>query len=316
MQQHLTPGVNMDIRRDDLSKTGNSVYNDEIRQFLSRNIQAWFADHLQFTRMVDLDAFIAEMKNWILSSKQCNIHGLEAFEQASVSLGVTQALDQFHYDILLSGRKLRLFRGEYPYNRDVHPFSIPSDFIDDTPLRKGDAVVLSCPFSGSGDIHPRMFEVLDSCYQLGIPVFIDLAWFGTCGGLAIDLSHPAITHVAFSLTKGLTCGNYRSGVRWTRKKQDLQAQDRLVLQHTWNHSIHLNARIGRALMQEFNPDTQFNKYRRTQLEVCSLFGLRPSACVHIASSQSTDWVDFDRDGFINRINLREAIKKLFSRPQQ
>jgi hypothetical protein len=302
----------MSINRETFSKTGNSIYNDQVRKFLAKNIQSWFADVRQFTEMVDLDGYVSDVKEWILSSKECQILGLEHYEESCVSLGVTQALDQFHYDILRSGRKLRMFRGEYPYNRDVHPFSANTDFIDDRPLQLGDAVILSCPFSGSGDVHPQMYKTLDSCHQMQIPVLIDLAWFGTCGGLTIDLSHPAITHTAFSLTKGLTCGNYRSGVRWTRRKERLSVHDRLSLQHEWNHSIHLNAKIGRALMKEFSPDTQFQKYRQAQLQVCQMFGLTPSPCVHIATSRDPSWIDFDRDGFVNRINLREAIKKLIN----
>lgn len=307
-EQQLTPGVTKSLAAEQLTKTGNSIYNDEIRQFLSQNIASWFSDLQQFNAMVDLDGFVSDMKSWILSSQQNQVLGLEEFEIGCVSLGVTQALDQFHSDIMQSGRRLRLLRGEYPYSRDVHPFSFERDFINDFPLIRGDAVILSCPFSATGNLPPQMNEILDSCRRLEIPVFVDLAWFGTCGGLTIDLRHPAITHVAFSLTKGLTCGNYRSGVRWTRKRENLHTRDRLLLQHEWNHSIHLNLKIGRELMKVFGPDTQFNKYRRTQLQVCEHFGLDPSPCVHIATSKNEKWRDFDRDGIINRLNLRDAIK--------
>jgi hypothetical protein len=311
LEQQLTPSVKKALHRDLLSKTGNSIYNDETRQFLSQNIQSWFSDHQQFQSMVDLQGFVSDMKAWILSSQNCAVLGLEDFELGCVSLGVTQALDQFHFEVLQSGRRLRLLRGEYPYNRDVYPFSFDKDYIDDFPLQKGDAVIMSCPFSATGDLPENMMTILDSCLQLDIPVFVDLAWFGTCGGFSIDLRHPAITHVAFSLTKGLTCGNYRSGVRWTRRKNQLRFGDRLLLQQEWNHSVHLNLKIGRELMKKFSPDTQFNKYRQLQMLVCGHYGLQASPCVHIATSTDASWKEFNRDGIVNRINLRDAIKLMY-----
>jgi hypothetical protein len=197
-----------------------------------------------------------------------------------------------------------MFRGEYPYNRDVHPFNWSTDFIEDSPLEEGDAVVISCPFSGSGGQHPRMEETLNTCLQLSIPVFIDMAWFGTCAGLSLDLSHPAIQYVGFSLSKGLTCGNYRSGLRLARS---IQPKDRLQLQFEWGHGTHLNNKIGTLLMKRFSPDTQFEKYRLAQEKICKLYNLTPSLCVHIATGDSA-WSEFSRDGAYNRINLRDAIK--------
>jgi hypothetical protein len=300
---------NIDLSR--LEKAGNSIYNDEIRQYLATHITAQFASEKNYSDMHCIEEFVSEMRQWINSSKENKIIGLKDFNHGFVSLGVTQALDQFHYDILLSNRKLRMFRGEYPYSRDVHPFSFESDFIDDRPLQRGDALILSCPFSGTGRRHPEMDKTLDECLKLEIPVFLDFAWFGTCSGLHVDLSHRAISQVAFSLTKGLTCGNYRSGVCFIRNDFFTgNKTNRLRLQQEWNHSIHLNLRIGLLLMKSFGPDTQYLKYGKAQLAICETLQLEPSLCVHIATSKEEKWKDFDRDGIGARINLRQVIKKL------
>jgi hypothetical protein len=291
------------------SKTGNAIYNDEIRTYLLSQIQNIFSQN-EFANMQCQHEYIDTFINWIKTSRLNKVDGLETFHHKVISLGVTQALDQFHYKILKSRKKLRLFRGEYPYNRDVHPFDWSKDFIDDRPLEKGDAVVISCPFSATGGVHPRMGEVLEESLRLEIPIFVDLAWYGTCGGLSIDLSHPAISEVAFSLTKGLTCGNYRSGIRLSRgSREAFGIQDRLDLQFEWNHGIHLNTKIGILLMQKFSPDTQYNKFREAQMRVCDEFGLEPSLCVHIATG-GENWSTFSRDGIYNRVNLRDAIKKM------
>lgn len=311
----MTPGVTAHTKtfQNLLSTSGNSIYNDDIRQFLAPRISSWFEDSRLYSQMLCAEEFITEFRRWVASSHLNKVVGLDSFSFAAVSLGVTQALDQFHYDILRSNRKLRIFRGEYPYNRDVHSFDYSKDFIDDRPLEKNDALILSCPFSANGGIHPLMNATLNRCLELKVPVFIDLAWFGTCGHLEIDLSHPAITHAAFSLTKGLTCGNYRSGVRFSREAPKQQKPiDRLQLQHEWNHSVHLNLRIGLELMKYFDPDTQYRKYRSAQEFICNQLGLTPSPCVHIATTLDNNKKEFDRDNFCYRVNLRDAIKKYFS----
>lgn len=289
-------------------KTGNGIYNDEVRRFLESNIQSWFSDDGNFSDMVNHEDFLNIFKTWIASSQSCKIEGLDSFDFATPSLGVTQALDAFHYQILREGRRLRVFRGEYPYARDTHPFDYDLGYLNDAPLKSGDAVILSLPFSGSGDPHPKMQQLFRDCERLEVPLFLDMAWFGTCTDIEVDLSHPAITHVAFSLTKGLTCGNYRSGVRFSRRLPD-HPKDKLLLQHQWNHGIHLNLKIGRELMKKFGPDTQVEKYRSLQLAICNEWGLQASHCVHIANSHEDRFAGFQRDGFINRLNLREEIKR-------
>lgn len=290
-------------------KTGNSIYNDRIRQYLSENLSSWMESSSGFSDMHQSGEYLSVFLDWISSSKYNSISGTESFEYCDPSLGVTQSLDQFHYDILSTGRRLRMFRGEYPYSRDVHPFNQELDFLDDHPLKAGDAVILSLPFSGTGRPHVRMHEILEECHKMDVPLFLDMAWFGTCRDIEVDLSHPGINQVAFSLTKGLTCGNYRSGIRLTRQFLTKHAQDRLHLQHEWNHGIHLNCFIGKKLMQQFSPDTQVDLYLKHQLDICQDFEVEPSNCVHIATSNDSRWAEYDRDGIGNRLNLRDLIRK-------
>ena len=55
----------------------------------------------------------------------------------------------------------------------------------------------------------KQLKCLTQAYELDIPVFVDMAWFGTCKGIDIDPSIP-IQEVAFPTTKGLCTGDYRS----------------------------------------------------------------------------------------------------------
>lgn len=68
-------------------------------------------------------------------------------------------MDWWHYWCLANGYEFRMFRGEYPYNRDAVLVDWQDErYVDDVPLRKGDALLISLPFSGTGTKHGRMEE--------------------------------------------------------------------------------------------------------------------------------------------------------------
>ena len=198
-----------------------------------------------------------------------------------------------------------MYRGEYPYNRDCTAFDWEKDFIDDQPLRSGDAVLISLPFSGSGDVHPQWDGLLAACEKLEIPIFVDCAFFGTCGGVQVDLNHPNILFVAFSTTKGLSCGSYRSGILFSK-----EPGGHLSVQTQWHHGIHLNSSIGLYLMKNYSPDYLYNKYRSAYIKACEHFELAPTKCVHLALGNQ-DWDAFTRDGVFNRVGMRNAVKAQF-----
>lgn len=281
-----------DLYKSYLGNTGNSVKVRPIYKFLHKHAEenGWFNKDYNCQ-----EEYLEYYPQWIMSSETCNVKGLDTFPYRFVSLGVTQTLDWFHLECARQGWRMRLLRGEYPYNRDVFNFD---EFIDDEPLAKGDAVIISVPFSASGDLHPRYEEIMETCNKLDIPVMVDCAWFGTCYDLHWSLEYECIKVVAFSTTKGLQTGNWRSGICFSKWNHGS-----LAVQTEWHHGIHMNTYISLLLMKNFSPDYTPNLYRKSQEEVCKYFGLTPSKTIHIATGDD-QWDYFSRDGAYNRINLR------------
>ena len=294
---------------DHLLTTANSIFDHEILQtlrnegYLEQVLHKDYYGHLQQIQ----DEFMSYYPKWISESKLNNVGGLDTFNRRSISLGCTQTLDEFHYTCLREGRTLRMFRGEYPYNYVVTPFNYEKDFIDDRPLKSTDAVVISYPFSATGTKHIMWDWLLKECERLNIPILVDCAFFGTCSGMDVDFDHPNITAVAFSTTKGLNCGNYRSGIRFSKVDHD-----RLTLQTSWRHGIHLNVAIGLFFMKRFSPDHIFNKYRPYQEQVCEHYGLTPLDTVHLAMGDD-EWNHFSRDGKYNRVGIKNAVRDFYNK---
>ena len=288
----------------DFATHGNSVWNQPYFDYLQEN----FFNSVDVSTMDrSADRFLEFYPDWIASSKLNKITGMENLPHRFVSLGTTQGLDWWHYYCAANGLRLRMYRGEYPYNRDV---LLEGDwtqdrYIDDTPLKRGDAVIISLPFSGSGHKHEDMENLFDTCDKLNIPVFVDCAWFGTCYGIEANLDRKCIQMIAFSTTKGLSCGNWRAGIVFSRINEGS-----LAVQTEWYHGIHLNVAIANALMNNFGPDTVPKKYMESHHAVCEHYGLEPTNTVHIAQAPLTDeWHRFHRDEKYYRVNIRDAIKR-------
>lgn len=295
----------MNPNNKDFGTTGNSVWN---QPFID-HLKAYFFNSIDETTIdKQAETFLELYPEWIASSKLNKFRGLDSFSKRYVSLGTTQALDWWHYYCMANGYRLRMFRGEYPYNRDVMLEDwMQERYIDDAPITKGDAVVISVPFSGSGRKHDRWDELINTCNEWDIPVFVDCAWFGTCFGIEVDLSHPCIKMVAFSTGKGLSCGNWRAGIVFTDFTEE---ECSLGLQTEWNHGIHINVAIANELMRNFGPDTMPKKYMESHKAVCKHYGLDETNTIHIATIPPMVGADrFNRDDAFYRINIRDALKR-------
>ena len=288
-----------------LIRPANSIVHNPFREhFLSDFFQRIFS----LGAPIDVqDDFLELYPKWIASSKLNSFTGLENFPNRYVSVGVTQAIDDFVIWTLKNKKRLRTLKGEYGYVYEVSP-DVEITRVDDLPLAHGDALIISCPFSSFGDIHPRWQEIIDTCNTLDIPVFVDCAFFGTCIDITVDFSDPCFDTVAFSPTKGLNCGNFRTGIAFS-KRQGIDCF--LDVLSKWHHGVHLHTAMAYELMKNYSPDTIPLIYQQAQHAVCEHYGLTPTKTMHLALGDE-QWSHFNRETVANRVGLKFAIYDYFN----
>ena len=128
-----------------------------------------------------------------------------------------------------------------------------------------------------GDVHPGMYDILDKCYDLGIPVHVDSAWISCIRDIEFDFNHPAIQTFGISLSKAGIGGN-RVGVRFARK----EPEGSITLINNFNMNQQPLMYIGICFMEKFGPEYFWSKYENKYFKVCEDFNLTPTKTVHLA----------------------------------
>lgn len=236
--------------------------------------------------------------DWIATTKNNAVTGIEDFKHSVFSNGTSQAFDMFY--IKNKHRRFRCFRGEYVYHQLAWRNSFPNwKFIEDDALRSNDAVVISLPFSNTGNEHDQLKWLLDNCTALEIPVLVDCAYFGTCKDINFDFTSKCISDVVFSLSKTFPVAHARIGMRLTRIDDD----DLMFVYDKINYNNRIGAKLGLELIKQYSPDYIYNKYFEQQKNICNRLDIVPSNTILFGLDYHNRYPEYNRGTNINRLGL-------------
>lgn len=245
--------------------------------------------------------FLKKYKSWISETKNNVILGLENYPHACFTNGTTEAFEKFYAKH--SKRRFRFFKGEFVYHRlNCRNNGSDWEYLDNAPLNGNDVVIISLPFSDTGNRHVSMDTILDQCDELKIPVLLDCAYFGICGNIEFNLNRKCITDITFSLSKSLYCAHARIGMRLTKIDDD----DPLFVTNKMGYVNKISAYIGLQLINEFSADFIYNTYRSRQEQYCKILEVEPSNCV-LFGIGGHRWNEYNRDRETNRLCLHKYL---------
>jgi len=212
-----------------------------------------------------VEEFLTNYVNWINTTKNNQFVGLEKYQYSCFSAGTSESFDKFY--MKNATKRFRCFRGEYIYHKLAWRDKFNWCYVDDEPIAENDAVVVSLPFSDTGNKHISHTDLLEECEKLNVPVLIDCCYFGTCADIEFDLTYNCITDVTFSLSKAFPVAYARIGMRLTKEDND----DTLFVYNKPGlvYTNRLTASLGQRFIENFTPDYIFDKYREHQLEFCN-----------------------------------------------
>jgi hypothetical protein len=248
--------------------------------------------------------FIKRYYEWVQQSKLNTLHGLDKFNQVDFVHGTSQAFDfwyQKHHD-----KRLRCLKGDYAYHKVSWKNYFNWIYFEEDKLRKGDALVISVPFSDLGAKHPDTEIILDKCDELGIPVFIDSAYYCIVRDLDFNLDRPCIDTIAFSMSKAFYgAERLRIGIRCRKTNED----DGCVLYNQFHCIAKIAAGVGYEMCENFTVDHNQNKFREKQIQICKELNIQPSDSVTfgITDKNHPEFGDYDRGTDWRRVCISRLL---------
>jgi hypothetical protein len=244
--------------------------------------------------------FCKEYKDWISTTNLNSVKGLEKFEYSVFSNGTSQAFDMFY--IKNKDRRFRCFKGEYIYHQLAWRNNWPDwKFIDDGIIEENDAVVISLPFSNTGNAHDDLTSLLFLCDKLSVPVLLDCVYFGTCANIDFDFTHDCITDIVFSLSKTFPVAHARIGMRLTKTDDD----DLMFVYDKINYNNRISAKLGLELIRKYHPDYIYNKYAPQQEAMCEHLHIDQSNTVLFGLDWNNAYPEYNRGCNVNRLGLHK-----------
>ena len=246
--------------------------------------------------------FAAVYREWLF--RGFDFAGTALYQHACVTQGTTESFAQFYIRYRDCGR-LRLARAEYFYHQMMRGLWYQDRFawLDEDEIRAGDVVLISVPFSDTGDVPQGLDSLLDDCDRLGVPVMLDMAYLNMTTPESftyhIDLGRPCIEYVVSSLSKVFPVENMRIGIRL--QKTRFEDQLYVINEPNYNYINILSAYVGTGLMRRFSPEYMHNKYRPRQLELCGSLDVEPSPCFVFGIDRCNLWPQYSRGGVSNRL---------------
>ena len=235
-------------------------------------------------------------RQWMPSTHK--LYGLEKFTEACFTQGTTESFAQFY--IRYRNQRLRLAKGEYFYHQMMHGLWYENfAWLDEDDIKGNDVVLISVPFSDTGDIPVNLEDMLNDCDSHNVPVMLDLAYINIAKGLTINLEHPCIQYVVSSLSKVFPVENLRIGIRLQREKFEDQLY--VINEKGYNYINLLSAYVGTGMMKQFPADHICDKYKDGQDYYCRKYNVEPSPCVYFGIDKQNQYPTYNRGNDTNRL---------------
>ena len=252
------------------------------------------------------NVFCSEYLDWIQSNKRNNILGFDHFHHCTMTAGTSEAFQMFM--MRHNNPKFKFFKGDFMMHKVASNVMLNDwSWIHEAGEVTADsAVIISCPFSDFGAEHPQMEELLNICDSWNVPVLIDMAYFGMCHDIEIDLSHKCIEEVTFSLGKTFPIIGARTGIRLQKTEVD----DAVLFANQHGIVNNFGAMIGLACVQTWDSDFIVRECKDIQLQVCDSLGVEPTKCIIFATSDKEEWAPLNRGNKTSRLCISHDIEQI------
>lgn len=299
-------GRSIDLSDADVSefKGGYALQDEEITAKLKEYARDAFQDIFVADGKHPIQQeYVDTFKKWIDSAKLNAIHGLDLYPHASITNGTSEAFQMFMQRH--NNRRFKIMTGDFIMHKVAcNNMDVDWEWLSEhNGIEPGDALIISCPFSDSGCKHRGMNDLLLTASQLDVPVLVDMAYFGMCVNIDIDLSHRCIEEVVFSLGKTFPVIGARAGIRFQRHETD----DAVLFANQNGIVNNFACKIGVFCMLNWSPDYIPYKYYDAYYAMCLRNELQITNCVLFATSVDPKYTSINRGNTDTRLCVSKFL---------
>jgi len=287
------------VDKTHLQTGARPIFDKEVYDYVREVSADCWNEPTTIMTFADIDLFKNLYKNQLNEYKHSNVLGLDKFACTGVIDGVTGAfMDWYAYYTIAN---LVVLKGEYPFHAR-NGCTVLEHFSD---IKKGQTLILSTPFSATGNIHEDYYSIIEHCNNNKVDVLLDCAYLNISNIGDVNINEPCIKSVATSLSKVFATGMNKIGMKFD--KEEIQTPVKQL--NDWYYLNHFSMNLHIKLMNKFNLSFIYNKYIQQSKEVCTFFGIDTSNTLLFGLSKNDNWKEFSRDGLCNRICISKILSE-------
>lgn len=268
---HSTNFNDVRARSQSIFSSGNSIKDATVRNFVQTIPATKYLLDCNIVKTVE-DMF----QSWLLSTDNYKLHNLDMYKYVGFSAGTQETFLNFY--LVHRNKRFRVFKGDYWWHMELwHNLGLAWAYIEDDDIKQNDVCICSCPFALTGDTHPMLQELLNTCNNVGAKVLLDFIYLpNSRNAVDLDLSADCIDTITFSLSKTFPVQCAKIAVRMSKTKP----LDPMQISNDENICNRVSAGIAYEILKNFTPDYIANKYLHMQEHWCTKLGLKQSKVVH------------------------------------
>lgn len=279
-------------------KGARPVFDSKVYDFVRSVSSECWNESTTIMSFTNKEQFKDLYKKHINMYNYSKLDGIDAFSNTYVTDGVTGAFMDWYafYGI----KNIYVLKGEYPfhYRNGCHLI----DRVEDMPSSK--VLILSLPFSATGNVHNEYKNIIQHCEQNNITVLLDCAYLNVSALGTIDVSSKCIKSISTSLSKVFATGMNKIGLMFNRDTVESPVKQL----DEWHYLNHHSMILHTMLLNKFGMSYIYDKYVSRQDKIIKSYSLQKSNTLLFGISNDTKWSKYSRDGIINRVCISKILQ--------
>lgn len=252
----------LDIREDLLTEKLFHIEDNKIKQVR----HDWL--HKQYTGDANIKLLTNKAGEWFRSSRRNSILGIDKFTKLDIIYGCTDYINNF----IMKEKNYQIIEQDYSYYKLFGKNeSKLGNLIANVP------VIVSLPNWYYGNTRPDWSDFLKECEAKKISIHLDAAWFTATKGMELNLDHPNIKTVAFSISKtGFPWNKF--GIRFAKQK----TIDSITVRNANGWVNRNTTNCADFILDNIHVDHAWDCHEQNYNHVCEKLSLTKTNFIHVA----------------------------------